>query len=102
MNKNAKNMLLYTFYKSKNLNLNWNQIDVIQRAASKAQKNAEHFCNGVYESDEYEKKTEQLMNRIAKTFTSDMPKMSIQGDPRGFCLRITLPNGEEIQPHYFN
>lgn len=52
MTKNAKlTLLVHHFYKSKGLNLNWHQVEVIQRAASNAQKYAEYYCNGVLFTD---------------------------------------------------
>lgn len=102
MTKNAKLELLIAFYKSKGLAFTWHQIEVIQRAASNMQTYAEHYCNGVIDSDEYEKKQKQIHARIEKVLCGVRPKITIQGDPRGYCLKLKTPSGDEIAPHHFN
>ena len=70
------------------------------------QKLAEDYCNGVVEHDEYERREGMIFDRIKKScsLVKDFGPNSVvmQGDPRGYCLKLVTPSGDEIAPHHFN
>lgn len=98
MNKNAKLELLMSFYKSHGLNLSWNQVEILQRLARRIQNNAVNLCNVPTFVD----RREALENALKHKVGLDMSKVEVGGDPRGYCLKITCPDGREVCPEHFN
>lgn len=63
----------------------------LYRLALKAERNAESLCNVT----DYTDKLEQLhtsLNALAKRHCIDL-RAKIGGDPRGYCLKLILPDG---------
>lgn len=62
----------------------------LHRIENEAHKMAENYCNGVVDSESYEKATEYFLQKVDKIihFTEKKIPVFVNGDPRGYALKI--------------
>jgi len=66
----------------------------LMRCAASADRLSVAHCNYM-ETEEYERKITAVRKRVAKLLV-DVPgvtALQVGGDPRGFCLKLSLPSG---------
>lgn len=65
----------------------------LKRLENIAHKNAEDYCNGVIESDEYDNRCNTVLDSLKKGFNGKLPDgLFINGDPRGYTLKLESTN----------
>lgn len=74
---------------------------------NRAHRNAERYCNGPeyggISSDEYERRQERIEEQVKALFGGTLPRgFFINGDPRGYALKINAGNeaGMTYHPEY--
>lgn len=74
---------------------------------NRAHRNAEQYCNGPeyhgIDQDEYFKRRERIEEQVKALFGGTLPRgFFINGDPRGYALKINAGNeaGQEHHPEY--
>lgn len=106
MNTQAKTELLKQYYLNKlGVNLSLSEVTELQRSARKAQRLALDLCNGAIEQDAYDKAHAKIWAKMVYCFagTKISPtKVKIEGDPRGYCLKIYTNETDYVCPEYFN
>lgn len=107
MTKQAKLELLMGFYQKHGLTLSWSEVERLQRIARALQTNAENLCNIPNYEDKRDKLSESLKSKVlwrqmSPATNSPSVSFEVQGDPRGYCLKITCPDGFIVQPEHFN
>lgn len=61
----------------------------LKNIESLGHKQAENYCNGIIDSDGWEKVTERIKNRLAKILPEKILKnVKLNGDPRGYFLKL--------------
>lgn len=66
-------------------------VDRLMMLGRRAQRNAENLCN----VQDYVDKQDSIVKAVQKTLTEAgvSAKFKVGGDPRGYCLKIGLPDG---------
>lgn len=66
----------------------------LRRHESEANANATAMCNGDLQQDEYDRRAAATMQRVNAMLHTD--RVWINGDPRGYALKIDLAPGEKL------
>lgn len=53
-----------------------------------AHKRAEDYCNGVIDSDHWDKIEERISGEVQALFNNNLKGFFVNGDPRGYALKI--------------
>ena len=61
----------------------------LYRLENKAHQLAESYCNGYIQYDEFEKITDELVEKVASILGTDLDIYMINGDPRGYAIKFT-------------
>lgn len=75
--------------------------DRMHRLENRAHRLAEDYCNGVIEAERYDKKAQQILREVDALLHfkyRDIP-VFINGDPRGYALKIREDYVREHQLH---
>lgn len=62
----------------------------LKNIESRGHKLAEDYCNGLIDSDDWEKHTDTIKTRLAKILPEEVLKSTkLNGDPRGYFLKLS-------------
>ena len=68
----------------------------LARLERKANNDAVQYCNGEIDSEKWEIRTEQIVNAVNKIFGREIPGLFVNGDPRGYSLKIKEEKAKEL------
>lgn len=97
MRQSDKIELLKAYYKTHGLDISLHEVKLIQRIARQAQTNGLNRINVRNHFD----KSDILLRRL-NFFFGDKVKFNLDGDPRGFVLKIITKDKQELYPERFN
>jgi hypothetical protein len=71
------------------------------RLENKAHSLAESYCNGYIQYEEFDKESDNLLDKVASILGTDLDIYMINGDPRGYAFKFTQEfTNENIENMY--
>jgi len=71
------------------------------RLENKAHSLAESYCNGYIQYEEFDKESDDLLEKVASILGTDLDIYMINGDPRGYAFKFTQKfTNENIENMY--
>tara|TARA_Y100000401_G_scaffold76049_1_gene61872 strand:+ start:32 stop:409 length:378 start_codon:yes stop_codon:yes gene_type:complete len=71
------------------------------RLENKANSLAESYCNGYIQYEEFDKESDNLLDKVASILGTDLDIYMINGDPRGYAFKFTQEfTNENIENMY--
>jgi len=59
------------------------------RLENRVHRLAEDFCNGYIQYEEFDKESDDLLEKVASILGTDLDIYMINGDPRGYAIKFT-------------
>ena len=71
------------------------------RLENKAHSLAESYCNGHIQYEDFDKESDNLLEKVASILGTDLDIYMINGDPRGYAFKFTMKyTNENIENMY--